>query len=53
MMSYYRPVMEPASITYQAFSINVLLEKVGEYNRAASQRFVDSKTYVSAGKEVF
>jgi len=45
--------MEPVSVNEQALSINVLLEKVGEYNRAASQRFVDSKTYISVGKEVF
>ena len=30
MMSFYRLIMEPVSITDQAFSINMLLEKVGE-----------------------
>jgi hypothetical protein len=45
--------MEPVSITKEAFSINILMEKVREKNTAERQRFVDSKAYVSADKEIF
>jgi hypothetical protein len=42
MMSYYRLIMDPVSISDQVFSSNIVLNKVREYNGAVRQLFVDS-----------